>query len=302
MWRFVRNCLIFLLLTVSLLLVGEPIVRRVSNPYSVQREAVGRFGRDTRTLVLGSSQTYYGIIADSLPNALSLANVSQNFEYDYRMLSHYGPSMPELRTIILSVCYFSFFDPPFAQESKFSMENYYKIYHDLDKYPDISLQNLELVNFASYSGKLKNLVTGKKGPQTTPKGFGLDYDDKSRVPNFDYYTRRMAANSAKMDEGHEQHNRAWFERLMNLAAERRLRVILISPPLAAVYRQAFDPAQKARTQALIKYYQGKYGFEYYDFSASPLFTDSLDYRDGSHLDRSGAEKLTNLMRPILESH
>ncbi len=283
------------MLTVVILLAGEPLVRSVRNPYSEKHEYVMRHGSEVKTLILGSSLTYYGIVADSLPSAFNMANVSQTYEYDCRLLERYIDSMPALERIILPVYYFSFFDP---DTDPGSGGRYYKIYMDIDKYSDFSLQNLELTYFPSYSGKLKNLVTGSKGPQASLKGFGLDFTDNSRRKDFTIYSRRQAEGSYQIHDGHEAYNRQWLERLLNLAKLRGIEVILIYPPMHRDYLAGCHADQLTRTRQITQWYVKKYGLSFHDFMLDPDFTID-DFRDGSHLDRSGAEKLTRKMRDIL---
>ena len=111
MKKFLLLVFLFFLLTAVMLAAGEYAVRRIPNPYSVKREAISRFGKDTETVVLGSSHTYYGVVADSLDRTLNLANVSQTFEYDYRILNRYIDSLPRLKRVIIPISFFSFFDP-----------------------------------------------------------------------------------------------------------------------------------------------------------------------------------------------
>lgn len=146
MKKFLLNISAFSAIILALLCIGEVSVRSIPNPYSTKKKAIRDLGKTTETIVLGSSHSYYGIITDSLENALNLACVSQIYEYDYRILGKYINEFPNLKNAIIVVSYFSFFEPPF-ERGYWESEIYYKIYLDIDKYPDYSYRNFELSHF-----------------------------------------------------------------------------------------------------------------------------------------------------------
>ena len=74
--------------------------------------------------------------------------------------------------------------------------------------------------------------------------------------------------------------------------------MLIYPPMHRDYLAGCHADQLTRTRQITQWYVKKYGLSFYDFMLDPDFTID-DFRDGSHLDRSGAEKLTRKMRDIL---
>ncbi len=299
MKKFLLLVFLFFLLTAVMLAAGEYAVRRIPNPYSAKREAISRFGKDTETVVLGSSHTYYGVVADSLDRTLNLANVSQTFEYDYRILNRYIDSFPRLKRVIIPISFFSFFDPPFDRTDERYLETYYKIYLGIDKYPAYSPKAFELSSFVTYSGKLKSLIERKPGPQTSPKGFGLDYADSKRVADIEAEAGSAAERHATMPLGYEAYEREWFEKLIELCRERGIEPVLISTPVTEYYLRALDPTQFRRMRTLVSDYCQRYSLAYHDFSSAPGFTD-LDFRDGDHLCHSGALRFTRLLRPLLQ--
>ncbi len=295
MKKFLIRALLFFLLTAAVLVVGEFAVRRVPNPYSQKREAIDRYGKETKVVVLGSSHTYYGVLADSLTKTLNLANVSQTFEYDYHILSRYIDLLPNLRKVVIPISFFSFFDPPFNATDEWYLETYYKLYMGIDKYPCFSRAGLELTSFVTYSGKLKNLLEKKSGPQTSPKGFGLDYTDDRRMPDIETEAKNAAERHATMYLGYEAYEREWFERLIDFCKARKIQPILISTPVSKYYLRDIDKVQFERMRWLTREYCRRYSIPYHDFSDAPSFTDDY-FRDGDHLCRSGAIRFTRLLR------
>lgn len=293
--RFLINTLYFLLLVLVLLVIGEMAVRSMPNPYSVKKEAVSRYGRDTETLVLGASRSYYGIVADSLPNTLNLANISQNFEYDYRILEMAADSMPNLKTIVLAVFMSSFFEPPMEKGTEWGLEIYYKIYSGIPKYGDFSYRNLELSRFSSYSGKLRNLLMHKKGPQSSPKGFGMDFE---KSPGAEQIRAEAEKSAARQIFPHDyvDYNISWFEKIAEFAQKRNIRLILVGMPLTPDFVKALvDDPQIAKTKDVLAKLRQRYDFEHYDFECDPSFGYD-DFHDPDHLDLQGALKFTKILR------
>lgn len=295
MKKFLINCSLFFLLVVTMLVVGELLVRGVPNPYSTKKEAIERYGKDTQTVILGASRSYYGIIADSLPNTLNLANISQNFEYDYRILEMADSCMPGLRTIVLPLFMSSFFEPPFEEGSSWGLENYYKMYMGIPKYGDFSYHNLELPYFASYSGKIKNLLMRKQGPQASPKGFGLDYEQSLGPEQIAAQAKGSAARQI-FPHDYVDYNVGWFRKIADYARKRNIRLILVGMPLTDVFiKELGDDSQIRLTGEIMDGLQKRYHFEYYDFERDTTFHYE-DFYDPDHLDRAGAEKFTKLLR------
>ena len=90
MKRFLKYVLMFSAIVIATLVVGEITVRHIPNPYSTKDHYIREHGKDIETLILGSSHTFFGIVADSVGcETMNLANISQNYEYDWRVLKRY---------------------------------------------------------------------------------------------------------------------------------------------------------------------------------------------------------------------
>ena len=295
MKKFLLNISAFSAIILALLCIGEVSVRSIPNPYSTKKKAIRDLGKTTETIVLGSSHSYYGIITDSLENALNLACVSQIYEYDYRILGKYINEFPNLKNAIIVVSYFSFFEPPF-ERGYWESEIYYKIYLDIDKYPDYSYRNFELSHFESYSGKLSKKLMNKPLPATSPAGFGLDFRHSNPVTP--EAGRDRAEGHSTMPLGYETYNRNYFEALIKTCIERNVTPILMTVPAHKHYYEAFNPAQHERMQLIIRQYCNKYGIKHYDFLKDKRFDDA-DFYDQDHLCQNGAKKFTRIIKEIL---
>jgi hypothetical protein len=86
------------------LLFGAP------NEYRAKNDALANGGERIRTLVLGSSHTYYGVNPDLMPpGAYNAAFVSQSLRYDSAILATRLDALPKLNTVVIPISYFSLF-------------------------------------------------------------------------------------------------------------------------------------------------------------------------------------------------
>lgn len=300
MKKFLSRVTLFFMIIAALLICGEYVVRRIPNAYATKREAIAKYGHGTETVVLGSSHTYYGVVADSMPNTLNLANISQAFEYDYRVLDRYIDSLPSLRRVIIPVSYFSFFDAPFETTDNRNLETYYRLYLDIDKYHRLSRADFEICSFPSYSGKLKSFLMHKQGPQTSSKGFGLDYLGRQNEEHIKSTAQTAAERHSNMANGNEAYQRLWFEKLIEMCIDRGVQPLLITTPVTRYYAKLLDNKQVERTRYLVQLYRQKYSLPYYDFSEAEGFTYD-DFHDADHLNRDGAIKFTRLLNSALDN-
>lgn len=281
------------------LAAGELLVRSQPNKYSLKRDFILHRGDRITTVVLGSSHTYYAIIPDSLGDvSVNLANVSQNFEYDFRLLDHFLPYMPGLKKVIVPVSYFSFFDPPFDITDEWFFEIYYKVYMDIDKYPLISKYSAEICKYNIYAGRIRAIVMNDYPARCTPDGFGLDKPFEHKP----VWTEEMRRNSTRhhtaRDFSFERHNAAWLDSLLNLCHDRNIEVVFITTPVSACYRSHLEPHQLKRFMFLTDSIVRSRRIRWLDYSADERFSDD-DFYDPDHLCDRGARRFTSILRDTL---
>ena len=107
MTHFIKKIVLYLL-PIALLAIGlEIYVESIPNSYTYKRQYMEQHASEIQTLVLGSSYAYDGIDTEYLPHAFNLANSSQCFEDDYRLLAKYLSMMDSLQKVILPLSYSS---------------------------------------------------------------------------------------------------------------------------------------------------------------------------------------------------
>ena len=302
MRRFLLLTGVFAVMVIVSLVIGEAVVRRVPNSYAVKESFIrSDAAADSVTvLVLGSSHNYYGVIPDSVTgyDVFNLANVSQNFEYDVRLLEQALPYMPRLNTVIVNVSYASFWDPPFEKGREWWYEIYYRLYMDIDKYPLWSRYGMEMSKFSVFSNKIRNLLLGKPMPGCDRRGYGLDYAEPLDDAERDADGPVAAARHRAATKEYEAYNMEWAAKLLEMCRVHGIRVILITTPVWPTYRNSLDSAQLADMHSLIGQLCKRYGAEYYDFMASPEFGPE-EFHDSDHLSASGAARLSRILSSII---
>lgn len=297
MRKFLIQCFKFGMLVATTLAAGEYLVRTyVDNPYKFKHEWMSRNAGDVEILVLGSSHTYYGInpaLFDS--KAFNLANVSQIFHYDYVLLTQYAGLYDSLKTVILPVSYFSFFDPEFEDsDTDWIYAVNYKIYMDVNEHSDFSKYNFELSRPAIYSGKLSSLLSGK-GLSYDSLGMGTDYLSGSKQIGWEETGKQTAVRhtSAGHDavEGHFRYAR----KIADFCRKRHLELVLVTTPAWHSYYENLDLIQAEMTDSLIGVLRDQYGLHYLDYMRDKRFTAD-DFYDADHLSSDvGARKFTDIL-------
>lgn len=253
-----------------------------------------------QTLILGSSHTYYGLNPAWMENskALNLANVSQNFEYDSRILEKASRCMPRLNTVVLAISYFSFFDDTFDVGSEWYRETYYKVFMGIDKYSDWSKYNLGMSKFSIFSMRICDIVFGRGIDGCSPNGFGSKYALENRSPDW----QSSGAVAAHRHTNHSMDNIVYHEtyltRILDMCRRMDLRVIAVLTPCWHTYYDCLDTEQSELYYRLVDKYRSSYGFEYYDFMKDKRFVAD-DFYDGDHLSDVGAMKFSSMIDSII---
>ncbi|MDE6557053.1 MAG: hypothetical protein K2K55_08845 [Duncaniella sp.] len=296
MKRFLIYAALFSAIVLAALGAGELIVRGMDNPYKIKDRFVKQHAGQISTAVLGSSHTFYGIVADSLGNdAINLANVAQNYEYDLRVLRHYEPWLSGLTHVVIPVSYFSFFDPPFEKSDEKWYEIYYRLYMGIDKYPLLSRYGFEISDTQVYAGKLRSLFGGKRRGKTSEAGFGLDYTLDDRDPAWKEMAEATVARHTAVDDRWTDYNISALDSLLSYCRDREIDVTMLTLPVSDVYRGRLDGRQLERTRVLTDSFAEAYGVNYFDFSSDPDFIDD-DFHDPDHLSDRGAMRFTRIIR------
>lgn len=301
MKRFLKNILIFSILVLMLLIIGEIIVRHLPSSYSTKDKSLRSRGDQISTLILGSSHTYYGLMPEAMGDSVfNLANISQSPEYDYALVEFYKDSLPNLKQLIIPISYFTYRDPAIENGDEWTLAVKYKIGMHLPLHSDFSIYNLEMTDFAGYTGQLANLVLRKPSNISAPDGFGLGYGlDRKSSDWSEKGLERVAKHSLKTP-GRFNEVLSVQKKLLDLAEKNGWKVTLITTPTYKGYYENLDSVQEKEMREGIEILKRDYDFDYYDFLRDPRFNDD-DFYDVDHLSDIGARKFSKLLSDTLKN-
>ena len=284
----------FLFALVVLILVGsaECYVRSLPNPSRDKHAWMEKHSRDVRTLVLGSSQTFYGVNPAFLgPGAYSLAQVSQTYRYDCFLLQHY--EMPHLRQVILPVSFFSFYED-FESQNDYTYVVRYRLYMNCDIHGKLSRAGFECLQKSAFLEKLKSLWRKPQLEWNPITGFGIYRREKRKTDWNDAEIKIEKDTYPKLE--FVALNEKYLNEMLQFCAQRHIHVILMTPPVSKKYFKLENANQKKlNRQILARTLKRWCDVTYVNFEQDSRFC-SEDFYDATHLNTRGAEKLTVLLR------
>lgn len=298
MKSFLRLTLLFSMLVAAAFALGEWYVRSLPNPSRDKDAYMRAHGGDVRTLILGSSHTFYGLNPAWMgPGTFSLAQVSQTYRYDLFMLEHYRPE--HLQAVILPFSYFSLYEDFESQPEKAYLATRYRLYMDCPYHSRLSRYGFELASFETFKEKLKSLWQPSRVSWNS-LGWGSNYRLADRPSPWDNGAERAAVNTYA-DLRLAWTNLYFLTDIVEWCRSRNIRVILLTTPVSASFYAHEQAEQKKMNCFMLDFVLALYpGTEYYDFERDPRFVDA-DFYDADHLSDRGAFKLSRLLRDILQS-
>ena len=297
MRRFLLYSVLFGAIVVSTLIIGECIIVRSENSYKYKHRWMLENAEKVETLILGSSHTYYGIYPqDFCDNSFNLANISQNFEYDFLLLKNYEKRLSGLHTVVLSMSYCSLFDARFEDGNEWWYAINYKKYMGVDVHSDFSKYNFEISNMPVYSGRLLKILSGNELPSCDSLGFGMGYSLSERSQTWKEGAFVTVERHTARDHSAFEWNLTCLRSILSLCRERSWRPVLVTLPASHHYYNSLDSAQLGKMYEAVKMVKNDYAdVEYFDFLKDENFVDE-DFFDCDHLSDIGARKFSKMLK------
>ncbi|GAA4470475.1 hypothetical protein GCM10023093_31830 [Nemorincola caseinilytica] len=309
MRSFIRKILLFMLPVVLILLGCEWALRQIPNSYSIKYRYLQRNSDKLSNLVLGSSHTYFGIDPQyfSAPT-FNAAEVSQSVDIDLKILKMF--SYKELRFVILPVSYSSLFSKIEGGAEAWRLDNY-AMYFPVEKGAFISFKTElfkdRLVNSLE---KLRYYVKKDSAAmECSPLGWGIDHTDPAHVDTAMLRTTAIEAakrhtsiaTEADLRTSLLAENTATLEGIIKYCAGKGIRIIMVSIPVTDMYYSHLNSIQLQTTMTTLQAIDKRYdNCHYIDLSQSDRYGYS-DFKDGDHLSRRGARKLSIYLDSTIQS-
>ena len=294
MKQFIKNITLFCIPILALMITVEICDRKLPNTYRYKYEWMQENASEVETLILGSSQTYFGIQPKYMTEkAFNLANPAQLLEQDLFLLKYWSDKYVKLKRVILPISYFTLFSPGLEFGGGAYRCRYYRMYMDCDLYPTYSFTyNFEIAEPKSALFKMKKYLLGISGADWFCDEYGNDAfnggKDVAWNPNGkeDIYTAETWDNV--------QNNCRLLEEILQFCNDRNINIVLITTPCWHTYCTAFDERQLTEMYRIIHELQRKYDFPYVNYLQDERFTVD-DFYNASHLSELGEEKFTKIL-------
>ncbi|MGJ8667687.1 MAG: hypothetical protein ACSHW7_15055 [Patiriisocius sp.] len=253
-------------------------------------------------LILGDSHTFYGLNPVYFTSeTFNLANISQTLYFDELLLEKHIYSMPNLKTVILNVSYFSLSSMDNSKEDSWR-KYFYEVQMDLDV-PIVSpfapqKYSLALARRLNKSFQLiNNYHENETIVNCYKNGFGIQGErdivkDKEAISSF-------IANKHEDGLLDFENNTARLQRMITLCKEKNINVILLEMPVYSTYYNLLSQEKWAKIESTLGSLvaENKNVF-HLDLTQNPAFKKE-DLRDADHLTNEGAEKCSKLINRYL---
>ena len=291
MQKFLQKILTYTL-PIALLAIGlEIYVERIPNSYTYKRSYMEQHATEIKTLILGSSYAYDGIDPSVLDAAFNLANSSQCFEDDYRLLQRYIVHMDSLKRVMLPMSYSSL-----QMVSSSNRRGYYTIYMDLYPRWPISKYSFECFNLELMLKKLaKHLLheditrcdsLGQRVGHTLDSRSAADWQDTEALILNDRFVGASAMP-------YVEENIQWLQQIAALCEGRGITLCLVAMPMLEDYRQAMPAEQIATMQQALASLASQ--FDCVTILDYQSWGTESDFWNATHLNTTGAKRLTREM-------
>ena len=295
MRRFLILVILFGLIIVATLALGEAAIRCAQNPYKYKHEWMQQHAAEVETLIMGSSLGYYDIEPAMIENSFCLADNSQTFKYDLLQLKQYRPMAQNLKRVMIMVGYCSFFDAVLDVGPEWYYAINYKLYMGINEHSWLSKFGCELWHPSVYSGKLRSLLLGGEDLMCDSLGHGRNFSHDRRLDDIVASSETAIARHTAANWDAVAQNTADFEALIKWCIDEKIEPMIVLPPVCKAYRDRVDARQLSEMYRILNATTAKFGITYHDYYADPRFTDE-DFYDADHLTNDlGAAKFTRLM-------
>lgn len=306
MKKFLTNILVFIIPTFLFIVLLEIFLRFIPNEFSFKKQFLDKNSNDIETLILGDSETYFGLNPSFFSSrCFNAANTQRPILYDFRVYDKYKNDFENLKNIIVSVSFESLNYNPFKKHEPtpwgvFNYTIYYKLTNESSFKNNFEILSLPLPNIRKKIDLFaKRKLHNDSDYGWTDLGWG-DYYNSSLG-----YTINMEEDGLKAKKEYDSiafdYNSKKLYHFIEELNTRNINVIIITPPVYKTYRENLNPKCVQKTYDILKDITLKYdNCFYYNFSSDTAFHKD-DFWDSNHVNEKGAKKFSLLVNNILQN-
>jgi hypothetical protein len=302
MIKFIKITIAFSLPIFLGYIIMEGMLRNIPNDYSYKKKYLDKNAASIKTLVLGSSHTFYGVNPDFLgANAYNLAFVSQSLDYDWELFKKYQGDFKNLKTIIIPISYFSLF---YKLENGDDLwrQKYYYLYFDL-KVSTAFQYRFEVTSLSAKENirRVKSYYINNNIPkESNSLGMGFRVD-KIRTNLKEVGVKSALLHKEISEIKNLNENIKVVKRFISYAGSHDLKVVFVTTPTTPYYYKMLGSAQlELMKNTMQTFDSANANVKYYNFLKDEKFAIN-DFRDADHLNKKGAEKFTKLLNNLISN-
>lgn len=294
---------IFLLPIIVAAFVLEVVLRQLPHDFKFKKAQMEQKYDEIETLIMGGSHTYYGVDPEQFDSeTFNLAYVSQSLFFDYLLLEKYIDSLPQLKDVVLMIAHASLtymFSEGEEDWRKFNYYRYYDITPPYDQwYHKYYLEILNLPVQRSIKKIYQYHLMNKSLVSATTSGWCDEYHMENSLDL--ERTGKEEADKHDSPSLDFSWNLEILKNIINICAERGIRVHAINFPTYVSYRENLNPVKYNMIidtcSWMAREFENVYHFK---IDGDPRFT-AEDFYDGDHLNDAGALKCSQLVNDYLE--
>jgi len=281
----------------------EWLARGIPNDYKRKAAWLDAHAGNVQVLVLGGSQSLFGIDPALLHvPAFNACHLSQSVNFDYEILKKYASKLDDLQTLIFTLSY-----PTLGGRIEHTSESWriknYNLYYGIHAYSR-PVDYTELLSHRfrdNISLITKYYIEHKSNIYCTDLGWATNYNS-TRLDTGALLSsgRYDAARHNLIAKEYIGPNLAIMDSILAIAAGKHCRIIFYTPPVHRGYRERVDSRILAEVTGKIGDMVKKHAnCVYYNLFDNQAFGDR-DYFDGTHLNHSGARKLSAMVDSLLK--
>jgi hypothetical protein len=275
--------------------------RQLPNSFALKKQKIEKQLDSIHILVLGSSHAFDDIDPEWFScYGFNFANSAQSLFHDSQLCLQYEDRMPDLKAVVITISYFSFWfemqDLPDSWRDYFYY-HYYKIRHPLLDKTDIKYFSYATlytrrfmidVIFNTLNQKEEFGDISLKGwNKVESKGDSSEISDKSGEERVKFHNSIIHRNRLA-------DNIRYLDILLQELNERHIQPVFVIPPVYKTYSNYVDTSIMAENRRIISGLCKIYNALYFDYFSDTRFTKQ-DFMNNDHLNWAGAKKFSLIL-------
>lgn len=302
MRKFIVKIILFTIIIIAIAICLECYIRTIPNTYSYKHKWIKQHKDSIECLITGSSHAQNGINPDCLSlKAFNIGMSSQNLTYDKALLDNYVPMCSNLKSVILTISYPTFWSKELEETKYWYYCTWYKLYMEIQIHPEWwSRYSFELAkpNFV----REKIMSYWKHAPLNYyPNGQGTTKVLNQPTP---WYQWESAVNSHtnRKDWSMVDYRKSQLEDIIKLCRQHCVKVVLVTTPTWHTYYDRLYDKQLSKMYEIIREIVAKYPDEvvYFDFLKDARFKED-DFFDCHHLSDKGAKVFSTILNDSIHT-